>query len=171
MLIIMKTGKMRVVVEVPDRDVPLLDKGDPVTVRIDAIGDRRYQGIIARTGYAEDPKTRTLRAEIDLENVDGRLRPGQYGAATIVLEDLGNRLTIPMSALTDGHRAGGEAACYRVEDRRTVRTPIKVGRDNGERIEVVDGLKEGDSVVIDPTTGISDGQVVDPEPSKGVKKN
>ena len=147
MLVIMKTDKMRVVVEVPDRDVPLLDKGDQVTVRIDAIGDRVYQGTIARTAYAEDPETRTLRAEVDLDNVDGRLRPGQYGTATIVLEDLGNRLTIPMSALIDGRGAGGDAACYRIEGRRAVRTRIKIGKDDGVRIEVVDGLKEGDSVV------------------------
>ena len=171
LLVVMKTDKMRVVVAVPDRDVPLLDVGDHVTVRIDAIGDRVYQGTIARTAYAEDPASRTLRAEIDMDNVDGRLRPGQYGMAAIILEVFGNRLTIPVSALIDGRSAGGDAACYRIEGRRAVRTGIKIGRDDGVRIEVVDGLKEGDSVVINASVGISDGQVIESEQTKGVKKN
>ena len=170
-LVVMKTDKMRVVVAVPDLDVPLLDKGDHVTVRIDAIGDRVYQGTIARTAYAEDPATRTLRSEIDLDNADGRLRPGQYGTAAIVLEDFGNRLTIAMSALIDGRGAGGDAACYRIEGKQAVRTRIKIGKNYGVRIEVVDGLKEGDSVVINAGAGISDGQAIESERMKAEKKN
>ncbi len=70
--------KMKVVVNVPDANAPFLDKGDPVDVWMDAQPDRKYAGVIARTAFAEDPATRTLRAEIDIHNNDGRLR--QRGA-------------------------------------------------------------------------------------------
>ena len=78
---------MVVVVNVPEGDVPALDVGDPVTVRIDALRDRGvFQGRITRTAYALDPRDRTLRAEIVLPNTDGRLRPGLVGRVEIELE-------------------------------------------------------------------------------------
>lgn len=113
----------------------------------------------------------TLRAEIDLDNADGQLRPGQYGAIMIVLEDLGNCLTIPLSALTGDRGSGSDAACYRIDGRRVVRTRIKTGKDNGVRIEVLDGLKEGDSVVIQPRAGLSDGQMIEPDQVDRTKRN
>ena len=78
---------VRIVVPVPDRDALYLDPGDPATFRAHALGDREYRGKIARTSFAEDARDQTLRAEIDLDNADGRLRPGQFGRVTINLED------------------------------------------------------------------------------------
>ena len=113
---------MRVVVLVPDRDVPYLDEGDPVTVQIDALGARGvFQGRIARTAYALD-QDRTLRAEIDLPNADGRLRPGQFGRVEIELETRENVLTIPSSAIMSGS-SDDTANCYRVAGGRAVQCP------------------------------------------------
>jgi multidrug efflux pump subunit AcrA (membrane-fusion protein) len=89
---------MKVVVNVPDRDAPFLDKGDPVKVETDAVEGRKFVGGIARTAFAEDPVTRSLRAEIDLDNSDGRLRPGQAGRVTISLRAR-DILAIPVTAL------------------------------------------------------------------------
>lgn len=162
LLTVMRTDKMRVIIEVPDSDVPLLNVGDAVRVQLASINDHLYRGKIARMAYAEDPQTRTLRAEVDLENADSRLRPGQYGTATIVLEDLGKRLTVPLSALREDGRNDSEATCFRIERGKAIRTRIKTGQSDGSRIEVVDGLSEGDSVIIHPRPDLTDGQVIDP---------
>jgi len=159
LLSLIQTGKVKVIVDVPDLDAPYLDKGDRAIVRIDALGGRAYQGAIARTSLAQDPAARTVRAEIDLKNEDGRLRPGQYGRVTIDLQDRRDVLSIPVSALID-RSADGAAACYRIVDGRAVRARIKIGEENGNRMEVVDGLKEGDSVIADSVPGIRDGQPV-----------
>ena len=159
LLSIIKAGKVRVVVLVPDGDAPRLDRGDPATVRIDALGGREYRGVVSRTAFAEDPATRTLRAEIDLENADGRLRPGQFGSATISLEERSGVLSIPSSAIT-GRFPDDMATCYRVADGRAALARIKIGEDNGTRVEVIDGLKEGDSVIEVPDGKISDGLMV-----------
>jgi len=159
LLSLIQTGKVKVIVDVPDVDAPYLDKGDRAIVRIDALGGRAYQGAIARTALAQDPATRTVRAEIDLKNEDGRLRPGQYGRVTIDLQDRRDVLSIPVSALFD-RSAAGAAACYRIVDGRAVRARIKIGEENGKLMEVVDGLKEGDSVIAEPVRGIRDGQPV-----------
>ena len=87
---IIQTGKVRIVVQVPDRDASYLDKGDPATFRArNAQGGREYTGKISRMAVAEDPSTQTLRAEIDLDNADGRLRPGQLnGQVTVEPRDV-----------------------------------------------------------------------------------
>jgi RND family efflux transporter MFP subunit len=167
---LMKTGKVRVVVHVPEVDAPYLDNGDRATVRMDSLRGRVYSGVVARTALAEDPKARTVRAEIDLDNSDGRLRPGQYGRVTINLQDRRNILSIPASALIE-QAADRTAACYRIVDGRAVRTRIKIGEDYDDRVEVVEGLKEGDSVVTDPNRGITDGQSVSIKQVTSTKKD
>jgi len=159
LLTIIKTGKVRVVVAVPDNDAPRLDRGDPATIRIIALGGREYRGVISRTAFAEDPASRTLRAEIDLENADGRLRPGQYGSATISLDERSGVLSIPSSAIVE-RRQDNLATCYRVADGKAAITRIKIGEDNGTRVEVIDGLKEGDSVIEAPDAKITDGLMI-----------
>ncbi len=147
------------IVDVPDLDAPYLDKGDRAIVKIDALGGRAYQGAIARTALAQDPVARTVRAEIDLNNEEGRLRPGQCGRVTIDLQDRRDVLSIPVSAVIE-RTPDGAAACYRIAEGRAVRARIKIGEENGNLMEVVDGLKEGDSVIADPVPGIRDGQPV-----------
>jgi RND family efflux transporter MFP subunit len=159
-LTLIVTRRVRVITAISDHDVPLLDKGDPATVRINTNPVRAYQGTISRTAFAEDPDTRTLRAEIDLENTDGRLRPGQYVEVSVLLENRSRVLTVPARALLD-RRGDAAAVCYRVVDGRAVLTLVKTGDDNGMRVEILDGLKEGDTVIAEPGSRIKDGQAIE----------
>ena len=72
--------------EVPDKDTPFCNVGDPATVRVSSLAGRVFPGTVSRTSEAEDLRTRTMRVEIDLDNPDGVLRDGMYGQALIVLE-------------------------------------------------------------------------------------
>jgi RND family efflux transporter MFP subunit len=155
---VVRSDIMVFVVSVPDREVPYLDVGDPATIRINALGkDGVIQGTITRMAYALD-KDRTLRAEIALPNRDGRLRPGLVGAVTVKLETRDNVMMIPKTAIF-GH-SDDRAFCFRVVDGRAARTPIKLGDDDPRRIEVVEGLKDGDVVIDDRNARVSDGQAV-----------
>ena len=158
LLTLIQTGKVKVIVDVPDLDAPYLDKGDRAIVKIDALGDELTRGR-SRTALAQDPVARTVRAEIDLKNEDGRLRPGQHGRVTIDLQDRRDVLSIPASALIE-RSPDGAAACYRIVDGHAVKVRIKIGEENGNRVEVVDGMKEGDSVIADPVPDIRDGQPI-----------
>jgi HlyD family secretion protein len=157
---IVDTNRMRFVVNVPEQDAPLLDEGDQAKVRIEGLGfPTVYQGKIARTAYAVDPNSGSVRAEIDLTNSDGRFRPGQFGTATIVLIRKENVLTIPRSAIVE-QDADGAPACYRVVAGRAVRSRLHVGDGDGIHSEVLEGLKEGDVVVTRPDPGLIDGQAI-----------
>ncbi len=159
-LTLVQTQTMRVVVHVPENDAPYLEVGSHVRFVIGSLGARGvFEGKIARTGYAQNLADRTVRAEIDLSNADGRLRPGQAGRVTIDLATRENVLTILSAAITE-RGTEGLAACYRVVAGRAVQTPIKIGGDNGTRAEVIEGLNEGDIVISQPAAGMKDGQPV-----------
>ncbi len=115
LLTIVQASQVRVVVRIPHADAVLLDKGDPVTFRPDAFDDREYQGTISRTAVAEEQGS--VQAEIDLNNADAQLRPGEAGCVTVTLEAHPDALTIPVEAIL-GRRDGtdGLLSCYRIAD-------------------------------------------------------
>src|SRR5581483_5395262 len=83
LLDVAKTDLMRVVVQIPDKDVPFAGPGDTAVVEIDALPGKKFNGKVSRIANAEDSQTRTMRTEIDLANADGILREGMYGRATV----------------------------------------------------------------------------------------
>ena len=76
LLTVARTDKVRVVTQVPDRDVPFTDVGDPAEVTLDALGGEVFKGKVSRFAETEDPTSRTMHTEIDLPNPDNRLRAG-----------------------------------------------------------------------------------------------
>lgn len=157
LLTIMQTKSVRVITQVPDRQVPLVDVGDPATFRPNAFFGRQYQGKVSRMAGMEDPD-RTLRVEIDLDNADGRLRPGMFGAVEIQLEPPREAASIPNAAVDQSR--DGSSFCYRVVDGRAVRTPIVYRANDGEQT-VVEGLADG-SVVVSQVRSVQDGQRIKP---------
>jgi RND family efflux transporter MFP subunit len=148
LLTVERTDKMRVVTFVPDRDVPLTDVGDDATVTLDALPGQRFEGKVSRFSYSEDSESRTMRTEIDLENPDGRLRDGMYGLASILLAKGTAHLTIP-SGCQAGQSEAGKAKVFVIRQGRAHQVEIRVGIDDGIRVEVVAGLDAKDAVIVD----------------------
>jgi multidrug efflux pump subunit AcrA (membrane-fusion protein) len=78
-----RVDTVRVIVDVPENDAPRVQTGAQAVVEIAALGGQRFEGKITRTAGTLGPKTRTLRAEINLPNRDGKLFPGMTGTVTI----------------------------------------------------------------------------------------
>jgi HlyD family secretion protein len=159
LLTVARTDLMRVVVQIPDLDVPLLDEGDKATVVVDALKALPFTATVARLAKSEDPTTRTMRAEIDLPNPDGRLVEGMYGRATIELQPPTPNLTIPAACVV-GHAANARAVVFLVLESKARRTPITIGDDDGSRVEVLSGLDPEDLVVVRPGASLDDGTTV-----------
>lgn len=160
LLSVARTDRMRVVVYLRDRDVAYLDRGDEAVIRIDALDGEEFHGTIARYSEYLDPANRTMRAEIDLDNPTGRLREGMYGAVTILLERPSDHLTIPSGALAQ-RSEGGEGIVFVVHGHRADKTTVRVGRDNGLRAEILEGLSSDDAVVVSYSGSLEDGEPVD----------
>jgi HlyD family secretion protein len=155
LLTVARIDKVRVVTDVPDRDVPLTDVGDPAEVTLDALGSEVFHGKVSRFANAEDPTSRTMHTEIDLPNPAGRLRPGMYGIAKILLDTATKNATLPASALV-GESKGGKADVYVIKDGKAKKTQVEVGADDGLRVEILSGLDPKDEVIMN-TGSVTDG--------------
>jgi RND family efflux transporter MFP subunit len=160
-LSVARTDKVRVVTYVPDRDVPYVDVGDKARLTLDALPGEVFEGTVSRFAETEDPQTRTMRTEVDLPNPDDRLRDGMYGNLEIILDQSAQSLTIPTACLA-GKSGSGKATVFVIKDGRVHETQVKTGIDTGQRIEILEGLKPEDNVVMNP------GQVTDGEPTEPI---
>jgi RND family efflux transporter MFP subunit len=148
---------LRVYIPVPEIYAPSVKSGEKVEVTIDAFPKERFEGNVVRNADAIDLNSRTLNVEVDMKNPTGRLLPGAYAFVHFKVPSGEGAVTIPTNALlfrTEGLRAGV------VKDGHVKLTPLSIGRDYGNSVEVVSGLSETDAVIINPSDSLTDGAAV-----------
>jgi len=147
---------IRAVIDVPEADCTRLTVGETkARIALAELGGA-FEGVVSRAAAALDAKTRTRRIEVDLANEKGRLLPGMYGQATLELEVHRSALVVPRTALlatSDG------PAVFVVSGGRAHRTPVQLGLEDGDAVEVVSGLAESDQVA-SVALGLGDGAPV-----------
>jgi HlyD family secretion protein len=136
--VVHRTEQMRIFLQVPESDVPWVQKAVEASIRIQVLRGRTFRGTVARTSWSVDPATRTLRAEIDLPNADGVLRPGLYAYVTL-RTDVSGLMTLPRSAVaTEGDVTRGyQSFCYQVEDGKARRLLVELGAGDNARVEIL----------------------------------
>jgi RND family efflux transporter MFP subunit len=155
------TDRFRIVVQVPDRDVPYADKGDTAYVEIDAFPGDRFPGKVSRIAKMEDPQTRLMHVEIDLKNENGRIVPGMYGRVIIVLDKSAHAVSLPSCCLV--HKShDGKAKVFVVRkdksgNERAMLTRVRWGMDNGSQVEILSGVRPGDAVIEQPPIDLASG--------------
>jgi RND family efflux transporter MFP subunit len=155
LLKVAKLDVIRLKTYVPEREAVWADKGDTATITFDALPGQMFTGPIARLSGTIDPATRTMLAEIDLPNADGRIRPGLYGQVRLTLEQREAALALPAAAVQ--FRDG--AAFVFVADAGDVarRTPVQTGLNVNGWVEITGGLRGDERVVASPPPGLTDG--------------
>jgi multidrug efflux pump subunit AcrA (membrane-fusion protein) len=138
LFVVVRTDLMRVRVEVPEVDADWVHDGIAARIRVPVLKTYEYVGKVTRTSWSLDRMARTLLAEIDVPNPDGKLRPGMYAYATITAER-GNVLTLPATAVvTEGDvNQGYQSFCFVAADGKAWRLPIEIGARDSQRIEVI----------------------------------
>ncbi len=166
LLTIDRLDKLRVIVQVPDRDVPFTKPGRKAEMYFDALPGKKFTATVSRVADSEDPASRTMRTEVDIINKDNDLRPGMYGQATIILsEGTPNALSLPASAIYSSDSDKSEALLYVVRNGKAQSVTVKTGQADGISFEVVSGLKLDDQVIINPNN-LHDGDPVTATPFK-----
>lgn len=131
---------------VPEREFRKLEAGQPAQIRVDALGDQRFAGRIARISPVIDPQTATFKVTVETSDAGNRLSPGMFARIDVVYDVRPNALQIPRDALID---TVDEAAVFVVGEGATAeRRTVQTGLTNGGRVEVLDGLQEGEDVVV-----------------------
>jgi HlyD family secretion protein len=159
-LSVARTDLMRVIMWVPDPDVPYVHDEDLAEIRIDALPGRVFHGKVARTAMSESFTSRQMRTEVDLENKDGALTDGMYGKMTLYLGKTTTGLTVPSSALI-GNEKADKRNIYVVHDGKARELAVRVGEDDGIRAHVRSGLHGDEQVIVTHGPGLADGTPVE----------
>jgi RND family efflux transporter MFP subunit len=160
---------LRLRVPVPENDVNYVHEGDLMRVRVDAL-NRSLTGKIVRFTRNVNFETRTMEAEVDVENRDLSIDPGMYANAELQLERVHNVLTIPVEALVlDGRQ---QTVMVLGPNNHAHVRKVEVGLQGSKLAEIKSGLEEGDRVIVGSHEKYTDGEEVKPlmmtEPSSDV---
>lgn len=157
---IARTNLLRTYVNVPQSSATDIHVGQVAFWSTSEAPDVKYRGQVARTANALDPSSRTLLVEIQAPNPDGKLLPGMYVQVDLNLPRKDPPLLIPSDTLvvrSDGTLVAVLGAENKVHFQR-----ILVGRDFGDRIEVLSGLTAGQQVIVNPNDSVQEGVRVQP---------
>ncbi|MGD0498368.1 MAG: efflux RND transporter periplasmic adaptor subunit [Bryobacteraceae bacterium] len=157
---IAQTGSLRIYVNLPQSESDAVRPGQRATVTVPDLSGRKFAGTVTRIASALDPASRTRLAEVQLPNQDGSLLPGMYAQVALSVPRTHPSLTIRGDTLvvrSDGPQVAVVESGGRV---RWVR--IQLGRDFGDRLEVLSGLQEGQQLVVNPSDAVREGVQVKP---------
>ncbi|MBI5440833.1 MAG: efflux RND transporter periplasmic adaptor subunit [Deltaproteobacteria bacterium] len=137
---------LRLRISIPEKDAAALRVGQPVRVRVE--GEAAQQtGHVVRLSPAFQEDSRTLALEAEVPNPQGRLRPGSFARAEIVVEAERPVVLVPASAVVN---FAGIEKVLAVREGRAVERPVRSGRRVNGRVEIVEGLAAGEPIVAEP---------------------
>ncbi|HEV2699272.1 MAG TPA: efflux RND transporter periplasmic adaptor subunit [Terriglobales bacterium] len=155
---IAKIDPIRVYINMPEIYASSVHPGVPATIEVTSLAGQRFSGTVVRSADAIDPATRTLLTEIDVPNPKGELLPGAYAQVHFDLKIQAVRLSVPVNALM--FRAEGTRAAVVNASGKVHLQPVTIGRDYGTTVEILAGLEQSDSIVLNPSDSLEDGQQV-----------
>jgi len=161
MFVLAQTDPLRVYVSVPQTYAQRVKPGQEVNVTQSELLGQVFKGQVARTSAAIDTATRTMQIDVTLPNREGLLMPGAYVQVSLPLQAT-KALTIPTNALMI--RGTGMSVAVVDAQGRIALKPIKIGRNYGENVEVLEGVTIEDQLVLNPSDSLNDGDQVSVAP-------
>jgi RND family efflux transporter MFP subunit len=152
---LVQSDVLRVYVFAPQENAPSIHEGLAAKILLEEYPGQEFDGKVTRTAGALDPQSRTMQVEVQVPNHDGKLYAGMYGEVKFLLVDQNAPIVVPANAFLF-RKEGPQVATIENKDRIHWQN-IRVGRDFGDRIEVIDGLKENSKVVMNPTDDLREG--------------
>ena len=159
LFVLIQADTVRLFIDVPEADAALVETGRKARITVSAIGNAAFDGIVARTGWALQTGTRSLRCEVDVPNSDGKLRPGMYAQVELAVAERTDALTVPKSAVVV---KDGQSFCVSVStDGSILRLPVHIGIRSATDVEILSGLDGTEDVLTANAAAFSDGQKVE----------
>jgi RND family efflux transporter MFP subunit len=162
LLIVMRTDPVRVVVDIPEGDAVHVTPETKVELRMPSLPGKPYAGTVTRTSWSLNTTSRTLTAEVDVPNPDGRWRPGQYVQVKLTVAELPDALSLPKSAIVTQDK---QTYCFSVgRDGKVVRLPVSLGLQAGSDVEIREGLTGHEQIISVNASAFREGQTVEIAP-------
>ncbi|MBI5801691.1 MAG: efflux RND transporter periplasmic adaptor subunit [Verrucomicrobia bacterium] len=160
---VMDFDTVRVQVAVTELEAALVVKGQPVKVALDGLPGKTFEGAVTRFSGALDENTRTMLVEAELPNPGHALRPGMYAMVRVGVEKHTNVMLVPSEALVMEKTS---AFLFLADGGKAKKTPVKIGFNDGAKVEIVSGLGEAAKVILVGKMTLADGQAVNVQEGK-----
>lgn len=150
--------RLRIYVRVPQPYIAQLHVGETAQLTVPEYAGRTFSAVLVRTSDAVDRTSGTLTAELQIDNADHALKPGEYATAKFAIKAPAQSVSLPSSAVL--FRDGGTMVGVIGPDNRVSLRKVAIARDLGTTVEIASGLTASDRVVDNPADTLTDGQAV-----------
>lgn len=145
---------VRIQFYVPETDAPFIKAGSPVSLVLRELPGGSIEGRIKRFAQALKEETRSMLAEVEIPNKEHLLKAGMYASVTVALEEHPDAITVPAEAIITETKKN---YVYTVEDGIVRKTLVQIGIDDGIQVEILEGLKGEEMVIVAGTGSVSEG--------------
>lgn len=152
---------IRVLIEVVEKDIPLIKIGQKAELRSEAYPDRLFEGTVTRIVQALNRATRTMTVEIDLPNKDRLLKGGMFARVEVMVGTHPQAVQIPIDAVS---RLEDAQYVFVVRDGRAQRVNVEIGVRKDNRVEITKGLTGDEEVIVSGKDLVHDGIPVQAQP-------
>jgi RND family efflux transporter MFP subunit len=162
--------KVKIKVDLVEEELHRVKEGAKAYIEVKGQSGKEFVGNVSKVHPTVDPMTRSVKAEILVNNEDLELRPGMYAKVNIVTESADNAILVPSHAIiekTFRKWLGGEVSnaeiivskyCFIAKDGRAVKVDLKTGITNSKYTQVLEGLSKEDNVIVIGQHNVSEGQ-------------
>lgn len=151
---IARLDPLKIDLQIDDRTIALVKKGMDVDVRTDAIPDSVFSGSVLWVNPLANPSSRTFEARVLVPNASRELKAGYFAEVSVVIDRKDSVLSVPSSALLENR-------VFTVDQARARSREVNVGFQGDSFIEILEGLTEGDEVVVEGNRALPDSALVD----------
>jgi len=145
--------RVEIAANVPAEQLPRVKVGQRATMSTEAYAGHTFNGSVIAVAPAVDPATNAALVRIRMTNADRLLRVGMFAEARLQLAEHANALVVPPSAIVRNEEG---AAVYVVQGDIAQRTPVKVGLEQPDAVEILEGVTEGQTVLTSSVYGLGD---------------
>jgi multidrug efflux pump subunit AcrA (membrane-fusion protein) len=161
--LIINMDRVKVKIDISERYLLLISKGQIAEVRVDAYPEELFSGKVSRVSPLVNPGSRTAPVEISMANPGHRLKSGMFARVNIAVKEHKDVLTLPRRAILE---KGEKKMVFVVEGALARKREVQTGIIRKERVEITGGLKEGERIVIEGNYGLKDGMSVKKQESE-----
>jgi membrane fusion protein (multidrug efflux system) len=152
---------VRVLIEVVEKDIPLITIGQKAELRAEAYPNQVFEGTVTRIVQALNRATRTMTVEIDLSNKDRRLKGGMFARVEVLVGTHRDAVQIPIDAVS---RLEETQYVFVVRDGKAQRVNVEIGARKENRVEIIKGLSGDEAVIVSGKDLVHDGTPVQTQP-------
>ena len=147
---LMDFSTVKINIEVTQEDVVLIEKGQPAFLQVSAYSSRKFKGEVAVVNQAADPASKKFEVEIQISNSELLLRPNTFGKISLEIKSREDVLAVPQRALLEN------SYVFVVKNGVAEKRQVTIGLQSTEMMEIIEGLSEGEWVIVEGNYGLED---------------